>query len=257
LNPVTDRWFVGDGIDRPGRPRIVCFPHAGGRAGTFASWQTGLDDAATVLAVRMPGREGRLDETAPQSVDDYADAAAKAVYELGDRPVVLFGHSLGAVVAFETARRLSNLGAPPQHLAVSGCAAPPLLPSARVRQAAALQGRQFAEAVAWFGGLPRDVVDDEDLREILLPGLIADFRMVADYRYRPGTLLRVPLTVIGATSDPHVDEVSLERWHEVVDAAPRQYLVDGDHFYFNLSPVTATGILCAVVGSGGQHVELI
>lgn len=250
-------WFGGHRGPDPARPQVVCFPHAGGRPAAFAAWsdEPGID--ADVLTVRMPGREGRFHEAAPESVAQYAAGAAEALATVLDRPTVLFGHSLGALVAYETARRLTDLS-PVRALVASGCAGPPVLPSARVLAAARLEGRDLAEAVAFFGGLPPEVVDDDDLREVLLPPLSADFRLVAGYRHVPGVPLPIPLHLVAGTADPHVDAAGLAYWRPLVEADPVTHWIPGGHFGVIERPTAVAEVLRPLLRAPStEHEQLI
>jgi surfactin synthase thioesterase subunit len=249
-------WFVSRGEPPSGgAPPIFCFPHAGGSPRAFLDWQPDLAPDAEIVAVCRPGREHRAAEAAPTIEELIAGAAAAitARVEADGPPFYLFGHSLGALVAFEVCRRLPVA---PAHLVASGCAAPALLPSARVREIARLAGAPFAEAVGFFGGLPAEVIADEDLRDLLLPGLIADFRMAAGYQYRRGPRLTVPATLVAGRDDPHVKAAQLEPWSSEFIYPPDRRRVDGGHFYFESRPAEAVDILRAVVRAD-QHVELI
>lgn len=251
-------WFVS----RPAEgatpaARVFCFPHAGGHLRTFLEWQPGLGSDAEIVAVCRPGREHRAQEPAP-TFEEYADGAAAAIRaaaEHDDRPVYLFGHSLGALVAFEVTRRLAGLPAL-RHLVASGCSAPSLLPSQRVRDIATLTGKAFAEAIGFFGGLPAEVVADEELHEVLLPGLIADFHLAVGYRYRPSAPLAVDLSLINGRADPHVGDAQLAPWRNEVRTAPARHWADGGHFYFEERPAAVIDLLRTVVRAD-QHVELI
>jgi surfactin synthase thioesterase subunit len=237
--------------------RIFCFPHAGGNVRTFLGWQPALADDAQILAVCRPGREHRAHEPAP-TIEEFVDGATEAIRAAcadDDRPVHLFGHSLGALVAFEVTRRLADL---PElrHLVASGCSAPSLLPSKRVLAIAGLTGREFAEAIGFFGGLPPEVIADEELHEVLLPSLIADFRMAVGYRYQAGPPLPVNVSLINGREDPHVGVEQLEPWRGEVAQAPDYHWVDGGHFYFEKRPEAVTDLLRTLVRAD-QHVELI
>lgn len=257
---MKDDWFVTRETDAAGaRPgaRVFCFPHAGGNLRTFLGWQDALGTDAQVLAVCRPGREHRANEPAP-TFEEYAagaTAAIRAACESDHRPVYLFGHSLGALVAFEVTRRLADL---PElrHLVASGVAAPSLLPSQRVRDIAKLEGREFAEAIGFFGGLPPEVVADEELQEVLLPGLVADFHLAVGYRYAPGPPLAVPLSLINGLEDPHVGIEQIEPWRDEVRDPPALHWAAGGHFYFDEHPEAVTGVLRDLVRAD-QHVELI
>lgn len=257
------RWFLS-GTDEPRAvPRIFCFPHAGGNSRAFLSWQSRLRVPAEIVAVCVPGRGHRLAEPAPGSVAELADGAAEAIAAADDQPVYLFGHSLGAVVAFEVARRLRGLPVL-RHLIASGCSAPALLPTQRVVEASRLEGRAFAEAVGFFGGLAPEIVAAEELHDVLLPGVQADFRMVAGYQYRPACPLPIGLTLINGREDPHISEAALQRWADEVSAPPVYRWTHGGHFYFEGRPQVVTDVLDNVLQAEGAraipaagHTELL
>jgi surfactin synthase thioesterase subunit len=261
----TGGWFVTRGGPAMAEaPRIFCFPHAGGSPRAFLDWQAGLADDAEIVAVCRPGREHRAAEPAP-TIDELIDVAATviaAATRRDGRPYYLFGHSLGALVAFEVCRRLAGPAAPevaaprPRHFVASGCSAPSLLPSPRVRQIAELTGAEFAEAIGFFGGLAPEVIADPELRDLLLPGLIADFGMAVGYRYRPGARLSVPATLVVGRDDPHVKQEQIAPWDAEFSWPPDRVWVDGGHFYFDPDPEVIIGILRSLV-LDDQHVELI
>ena len=254
---VTSDWFVG----RPGSDqslaRIYCFPHAGGSPRAFLDWQAGLADVGEVVAICRPGREHRATEPAPTIAEfiDGAAAAITAAAQADKRPFYLFGHSLGALIGFEVCRKLVAPAAP-HHFVASGCSAPSLLPSERVRNIAKLTGKEFAEAIGFFGGLSADVIADDEMRDLLLPGVIADFHMAVGYRYQPGPPLTMPVTVVVGRDDPHVRQTQVEPWGREFTEPVDQRWVDGGHFYFENSPATIVEILAEIVRAD-QHVELI
>ncbi len=255
---AASNWFITRDTGGPNAAaRVFCFPHAGGNVRTFLDWQPALGADAQIVAVCRPGREHRAAEPAP-TIEEFIDGAAGAIRAAAEddpRPVYLFGHSLGALVAFEVTRRLGDLPGL-KHLVASGCSAPSLLPSRRVLDIAELKGKEFAEALGFFGGLPADVIADEELHEVLLPGILADFRMAVGYRYRPSAPLAVPVTLVNGREDPHVGVAQLEPWAQEVREAPTSHWADGGHFYFEKRPEAATDVLLDVVRAD-QHVELI
>jgi surfactin synthase thioesterase subunit len=250
-------WFISRGSADPRSARIFCFPHAGGSPRAFLDWQAGLEGDAEIVAVCRPGREHRAAEPAPTigELIDGATAAISAVTQDDDRPCYLFGHSFGALVAFEVGRRLAGTGLP-HHFVGSGCSAPSLLPSARVREMAGLSGPEFAEAICFFGGLSSEVIADEELRDLLLPGVIADFHLAVGYRYGAAAPLEVPATLVVGRDDPHVRAEQVEPWAREFSRPPDVHWVDGGHFYFDADPAVITGILAGIVRAD-QHVELI
>ncbi|MFD8982812.1 thioesterase II family protein [Streptomyces sp. NPDC059564] len=264
---VASPWFLTSETAAGPDPaaRVYCFPHAGGNPRTFLDWQGALERDARILAVCPPGRGHRFREPAPASLAELADGAATAIAlaSTPDRPFLLFGHSFGAALAFEVARRLDGVRGF-AGLVASGCSAPSLLPTPRVVEAAGLEGRAFAESVRFFGGLPPEVLEDEAVQELLLPHLKADFKMVAGYRYRTADPLTVPLTLLNGTDDPHVSPAALGAWARECAAEPDHHWVPGGHFYFEDRPHSVSDVLgplaraaTGAARSGDEYVELI
>jgi surfactin synthase thioesterase subunit len=249
-------WFLSRGVESTSAARVFCFAYAGGNPRLFLNWQSHLADAE-IVAVCPPGRGHRATERLP-SIDELIDGAATAISaatEDDDRPIYLFGHSLGGLIAFEVARRLRDLPAL-RHLVASGVSAPSLLPSQRVRELARLEGKAFAEALRFFGGLPPEIFAEEDVLELLLPGLIADFRMAVGYQYRPAAPLDVNVSLITGRDDPHVGPAQLRPWRDECQSPPAYHWADGGHFYFATQPAAVIDLLRAVV-QADQHFELI
>lgn len=249
-------WFRPARRDLPGVPRVYCFAPAGGDPAEFLRWQDALGPVAQIVAVTMPGRGHRHAEPRPDTVDAYADGAAAAIAGAGAGRYVLFGHSLGALVAFEVARRLR---ADPRllHLVASGASAPRVMPTARVVRAAALQGRAFAEAVGAFGGLPREVVQAEELHDLVLPSVQADFRMVAGYRYRRAARLPIGVTLINGLDDDHVTGDRLAGWDDETVRRVDRRRVPGGHFYLRDDPRPVLEVLRDVAGAPAEHSDLL
>jgi surfactin synthase thioesterase subunit len=249
-------WLLTRGDVPSAHAYVYCFPYAGGNPRVYLEWGPHLAGDAEVVAVCPPGRGPRAMEPHPP-IEAVFDGAAAAIADAArdGRPVYLFGHSLGGLMAYEVARRLRGLPAL-RHLVVSGIAAPSLLPSRRVCELAALEGRAFAEALRFFGGLPPEVFADEGVLELLLPGLQAEFRTAVGYRYRPAPALDLPATLIAGREDPHVGPDQLRPWRDEFRFPPEQRWADGGHFYFAGRPEAVTDLLRGLV-TADQHVELI
>jgi surfactin synthase thioesterase subunit len=222
-----DDWL----ITRAPRPaaafRLYCFPYAGGTSGEFLRWADDLPDVE-VWGVVPPGRGARLGEPPFTLLTDLVPAlVAEAEFQA---PFALFGHSLGAVVAFETARALAAAGRPgPACLFVSGHRPPQLplvdepihdLPWARFR--AVVEER--------YPKPPPELAEDDELYAEILETLRCDLSLFETYQHRPGPPLDCPIVVASGVDD-HWTAADLQPWGEHTTAGCQVHMVAGDHFY--------------------------
>ncbi len=213
------------------RLKLFCFPYAGGGPAAFRGWAETLKDAGVeVCGIRLPARDIRVDEEPLLSVFDAVAPITLTILRMLDGPYALYGHSLGAILAFETARALRREGASePEHLLASASQAPQLPwnhPPMRD-----LECQPFLREIqARYGDIPGAVLNDRELLDLLLPGLRADVHMVETYRYSPEAPLDCPVTVYGGIQDKMVTRQSLDAWREQTTNTFRFHMVPGDHF---------------------------
>ncbi|WP_018657627.1 thioesterase II family protein [Actinomadura flavalba] len=205
--------------------RLVCLPHGGGGASFFASWAALLPPSVELVAVRYPGREERAGEPPPASMDALADAVAAALAPLTARPYALFGHSMGATVAYEAAQRLA---APPVHLIASAREAPHDERGGDVhrRDDAGLHAE-----LTRLGGTDPEVLRDPDLRALILRYVRADYRVIETYRPGPHPPLRCPVTTFIGDRDPDLTPAETLRWRHATTGRVEARVFPGDHFY--------------------------
>lgn len=208
---------------------LFCFAHAGGGSAFFRSWAGRLGKEIDVCPVLLPGRESRLREAPIRRMPELLDAVAAELRESTAGPFALFGHSVGAIVAYETARRLSAVARPPLHLIVSGRGAPQL--PARRPPVYQLPERRFIELLRHFNGTPPELFADDDLLRFLLPIIRADFELNETYVELPSARLSCPVTAFAGDHDPEVDRDELEAWQDVTSGPFAVRIFHGDHFY--------------------------
>ncbi|GAB3555636.1 medium-chain acyl-[acyl-carrier-protein] hydrolase [Actinopolyspora lacussalsi] len=226
------RWFAGSPLSSDEcRIRLFCFPHAGGGSALFRPWRAELASRGIdVLPLVLPGRESRIHEPAYRRVVDLVEALAEVLPDRLDTPYAFFGHSMGAVVAYETARALARRDHPrPRCLLVSGRRAPGL-PSRR-RLFSELSDEVLLEAMGELNGTPAEILRDRELMRLFLPCLRADLELNEYYIPLPGESLDVPITAMGGTSDPEVDPDELSAWGSRTTGTFHERLFEGDHFY--------------------------
>lgn len=208
--------------------RLFCFHHAGGGSSLFRPWAAGLASYAEVVLVELPGRENRRDEPLKHSLDEVIDELLPAIVGLLDKPCVLFGHSMGALLVLELARRLqaAGQGASLKKLFFSACH-PPHLPRRTISQ---LPDAEFLRTLESMGGTPANVLAHADLMAMFLPILRADFSICESSSDYPAPLLSCPIVVYGGIDDA-ISLDDLASWRRYGGASFQMKLFPGSHFY--------------------------
>jgi medium-chain acyl-[acyl-carrier-protein] hydrolase len=211
---------------------LVCFPYAGGSAHTFMSWARKIDRRIEVAAAHLPGARPHLQERSAPGMADIVRRVAISLCEVPQRPLVLFGHSLGALLAFEVSRWLAaHAATAPRHLVVSGRAAAPL-PHIDT-PAHLLDDPGLIAKLRQLNGTPRTILDSPETIGFFLPRLRMDLRLDDSYVYRPGPMLTCPVTAMGGTEDPDASYERLLAWRQVSGAGFNLRMFPGDHFYLH------------------------
>jgi surfactin synthase thioesterase subunit len=196
----------------------------------YRSWADDLGDDVEVHPVRLPGRESRFLEPAFDQIEPLVDALVEALDAHLAAPYALFGHSMGALVAFELARAVRRRSGPaPAHLFLSGRSAPRHPDPAR--EVHLLPESEFTEYLRMLNGTPEAVLADPGMREVFFPTLRADFAVCARYRYREERPLDVPITVFGGSRDYERAPELLEEWKRETSASFALHMLPGDHFF--------------------------
>jgi medium-chain acyl-[acyl-carrier-protein] hydrolase len=245
---VSESLFVRRAALPGARLRLICLPHGGAGASFYGPWRELLPAEVDLVAIQLPGREDRLFEQPFARLDPLVRTVAQAIRPYLTLPCGFFGHSGGALIAFELARELErrfNVSA--LHLFVAGWPAPHTRSHAvPIHQ---LPDAQFLDAVREIGGMPPDTPDNADLLQLLLPGLRADFSLSEQYVYRSGPALRCPITALGGSHDPRVSLDELEGWGEHTQRQFSVRLFDGGHFFVRDAAPEVVGCLADALQS--------
>lgn len=226
---------------------LLCIPFGGGGAGFFRSWPRADSDAVRLVPLQLPGREERFPEPPLTVMGDAVQdllLSAQRLIAPGD-PVALFGHSLGAVIAYELARELEAQGATELvHLFVSGSPAPW---NGRTERASDLADEEFLDRVAEFAGYRHAALDDPDLREVLLPLLRADVALHEDYRPAAGEPLSAPITAVRGADDGLVSRRLGEQWAAATRGPFSILELPGGHMYLAERPQRLLDAVSAIL----------
>lgn len=208
--------------------RLVCFPHAGGGASYFRPLAMTLSPTVEVLAVQYPGRQDRVSEPGIDDFAELADRTTAALRSTVDRPVALFGHSMGSLLAFEVAKRLEADGVAPLALFASA-KRPPGHPDPELPHSAT--DEELIAEIAALDGTEARLLDDEDMREMFLPALRADYQALASYRPEPGHRLACPVVAMTGDDDSRVSVDEAALWASHTTGEFDLHVFPGGHFY--------------------------
>ncbi|MFB7677876.1 thioesterase II family protein [Kitasatospora purpeofusca] len=222
---LRDRWLSGRKPRTETALDLYCFAHAGGSAGEFVRWGSGLP-GVRVWAVRLPGRAPRQDEAPYKRIGDLVTDLVEQV-DFGRREFAFFGHSLGALIAFETTRALRRAGLrPPRALLLSSMQPPPVRTSRNIHL---LPDDELLEQVeSRWGALPMAVHEEPDLKRLALRYLRADAELAESHEYLVEDPLDTPITAFAGDEE---DPGQLD-WGSHTRGAFAAHRVPGGHFYF-------------------------
>ena len=229
---TASQWVVRAKANAEARLRLFCFPHAGGSAFTFRNWSDFLPKRVEICAVQLPGRGSRIHEPPLTKISALVPILARAIIGYEDIPMVFFGHSMGAIIAFELARYLRkarnvNL----VHLFVSGRRAPQIPLDEPMTHN--LPEPEFLETLRTLNGTPKEVFENPELLELMIPVLRADFAVCQTYDYAHEPPLDCPITAFGGLRDSEVTREQLEAWRRQTAASFSLRMLPGDHFFIN------------------------
>lgn len=208
----------------------VVFPHAGAAAASYRALAAALTAGGDTYIVQYPQRADRLSHPAPDTVHDLAQDLFDAGPWSRVAPLRLFGHSMGAVVAFEFARIAESHDAAVQRLWVSAGPAPSAV--AAMPELPTTDDALLAD-IADLGGTDPELLADEEFAELLTTAVRADYQAVNRYECAPGVRIRAGIRVLGARDDHRVDPAALRLWEDHTAGAFELYLYDGGHFYLD------------------------
>lgn len=229
---ADDEWCVPLRHRPLAHRRLLLFHYAGGGPQVFRPWLRWIPDDVDVQAFQLPGRRPGHEHRLVTSVDEVVDHASSRVGALLDVPTVVYGHSIGALIAFEMLRAVQRCRGPQaQHFVVTARRAPQCAPPKRLLHA--LPEPEFIEVLESYGGTPRELLDDRRLLSALLPRLRADFALSETYRFADGPLLSCPVTALAGTCDVEASLSDVSAWRWQTTSSFQLQRVQGGHFFIH------------------------
>lgn len=214
--------------------RIVCFHAAGCQPTVFAEWQRHLPANVCVTPVVLPMHGSRLSESMPQSFQEIANDLLDDCPELFDRATILFGHSMGAIIAYEVACLLQMRGRQPVALVASGAQSPDRREV--VDRTIGLTDDEFLDVLRAYGSIREDLLHDRAFLDYYLPIVRADFALCERYTWQSRPALSLPIHTFNGEEDTHIGRDGIERWRNFTCIGCTHHVFRGGHFYCDEHP---------------------
>lgn len=228
----SKKWFSCPKQNNEASLKLFCFPYAGGNSQVYRVWPFQLPETIEVYSVNLPGRGMRLRESPITRLNPLVHEIAEAILPELDRPFAFFGHSMGALIAFELIHHLRKQDqSSPARLIVSGRGAPHLPKTDP--QTHDLPEEEFLEELRRLNGTPKEAMDHPELMQLMLPILRADFALCETYVYEDRSILDCPITAFGGLEDNKVSREELAGWREHSSTSFTMRMFPGDHFYLH------------------------
>ncbi len=239
--------------------RLLCFPYAGAGHSPYNFWSRDLLDGMDTAFVKLSNSSSSPNEPPLPSIQSLADRIAHSIVrsasQIAEHDLALYGHSMGALLAFETARALQvKHGLEVTALFVSGCAAPSTPRQVRL---SGLSDEALLAAIASMDGMPAEIRQDPELVNVFLPAIRADIAVCEAYDYTPAPRLTCPVTVFAGTSDDYVPLPLLDGWAQETTNSSRTLVYPGGHFFIIEHQAAILRLLKASLGSPLELLDAI
>lgn len=248
---ASERWFRYVNAGVPGTPAIhlICFSHAGGSAAAYKDWQACFDDSVRLLPVQLPFRENRLSEAMPDQLCELVRTFVDEQQALLHQPYALFGHSLGAVLAYETACRVRDCGCPPPRaLFVSGTR----FPSQKIKPEPPYNRAETERYIKQLTGTDPQLMQSRIFMDYFLPIIQADLNLYRRYIWSPRPALSCPIKAYGGSADPYTPPGRLRSWGEATTDFRGCGVYPGAHFYLRHCCRELAADLSELLRAGGM-----
>ena len=234
MNNNYSPWVDTRYLNKNALIRIFCFPYAGGDSREYYSWNKYLPEEIDLCPIQLPGRGTRFHEPLRDDLNDIIEELSYELTPMINSRFVFFGHSMGSMIAYELAANLyNNFNVLPLHLFVSGARAPHI--PRRRKPIFNLPDDEFISELEKYDGTPKEIIENNEVMELVLPILRNDFKLVETYKHVNKIKLNCPLTAIGGIDDNEVTHEDISAWNEYTHHQFSLHKLPGGHFFIKQS----------------------
>jgi len=251
VHVTADQWFDICAMQRQPALRLFFLPYAGGSGYPLRGWRDAFADNVELLSVRLPGRGPRLEEPPYRRMAPLTAALLRAMDGYLDVPFALFGHSMGALIAYELCAQLEHAGRQPMHLFVSGSRAPHIVRGEK--RLHALPRAELIEQLKRINGMSHELLEDESMMSMYLPMLRADLAVVETYPRERRSPVSCPITALGGSNDPTASAEEIESWSLYTTRNFARHMLCGGHFFIREEEHRMLQILSDALSPASAH----
>lgn len=238
---LQNRHFIRFKRSKPVKMRLFCLPYAGGDGTVFRSWPELLDESIEAVGVEYPGRGRLFCEELVTDAGKLADILLDSIRPLLDLPFALYGHSNGAIIAYELSKRLSSvLLREPEMIFLAAKRSPGLGKEEPIHN---LPTQEFVDVLRSYRGTPDVILNTPGLMDVYLPVLRADFALGETYCLGASAPIEAPCCLFAGAEDQVSKADEVAAWSPLFRRPPTFHTVPGGHFFMNTHPGEVVSII--------------
>lgn len=208
--------------------KLFCLPHAGGGASLYRPWARFFSPGVYLSAALLAGREGRFNEPCATNIEDItAPLVSDILLQKITVPIVIFGHSMGAILAYDIAKRLESEGINVAALCVSGRLPPHIVYGGNMHT---LNDNDFLQNLRRLGGIHDVLLEEPEIMQQFLPSMRCDYQVLESYRTAP-IQLHSPIIICDGENDSETNMAEMLRWQDLTQQPVFYQQFPGGHFY--------------------------
>ena len=224
------KWYVTYKKNPQAILRIFCFPHSGGGASTYFPWVDKLTSSLELVSIQLPGRENRFYESLENNLDVITDELCKEFDQYNEKPFILFGHSLGALLCYEFVKSIHKFyDVLPKHMFVSAAKAPHL--PFRMKKLSHLSDNELIEEISIYGEIDKTLKENSQILSMFLPVFRSDFSIGENYFYEETPPHSFDITAFYGENDSTVREEEINAWKKHTVGHFKSISFEGGHFF--------------------------
>lgn len=241
-------WIIQLTQNPAAKARLLCFAYAGAGAFIFRTWKQFIPSDIELIGIQLPGRETRFKEPRIHDFNTLLSEVMPALTPYLDKPLILFGYSLGAMIAYELALKFQEQSlATVEHLIIAASRPPSHIAQDPSFKDGSLYKEATLRKMHEYQGTASVVMDSPEMLDIFIPIMQADFALLASYQPTQGILLNCPVSVLFGEQEAENTLEKALQWKALTTGIFKHYMIPGRHFFIHESPESMKEVMLKVI----------